>query len=487
MSDLKLALAAAEATASVAYVPSSEMPLFTGSVSEICTGVEFYDLNGDKQTGTKSCSTPECTANGSVGCVTTTAYKSADFTNLLSDNIKAGVTVAGVAGNVTLPAATDVKSGSASYGTSGTEFTPSYSPDFPDVANVKTTDTVNGAAGTLDLSNLLASNIKRGIGVGGVTGNYPSVTSPLLRYSDDGATVGITGADETDLTSFAAQLMAAGNFEYWDSSGVRHTGSGDADIVAGNVKNTVIFENLSLTGTYAGTAPNAWDLRAGTTVGDVAGKLKVNCRNAVRLSGTSGVFDNTTPPAVAGSDIWDTIDDYYGLPASTDFPSSWSVANNYCGGVDDPNSSSDDDNVWKDVTTAGTGGASCADNPTGSPENCTMKDKISGLKWSKLVSTEANWQAAVTTCNELSHNGQTAGTWRLPTQKELMDAFNHGISSAARTDAHWMTLSDMQRVFWSSSSSALTTSNAWNVVLAYGDAYISGKNSALGFGVVCVQ
>jgi hypothetical protein len=492
MSDLKLALTAAEATASVAYMPSSEMQLFTGSVSEICAGVEFYDLNGDKQTGTKSCSTPECTANGSVGCVTTTAYKSADFTNLLSDNIKAGVTVAGVAGNVTLPAATDVKSGSASYGTSGTEFTPSYSPDFPDVANVKTTDTVNGAAGTLDLSNLLASNIKRGIGVGGVTGNYPSVTSPLLRYSDDGATVGITGADETDLTSFAAQLMAAGNFEYWDSSGVRRTGSGDADIVAGNVKNTVIFENLSLTGTYAGTAPNAWDLRAGTTVGDVAGKLKVNCRNAVRLSGTSGVFDNTTSPAAAGSDIWDTIDDYHGLPASTDFPSSWSVANNYCGGVDDPNSSSDDDNVWKDVTTVGTGGASCADNPTGSPgspENCTMQDKISGLKWSKRVTSGVSWQDAITACNASLHNGQTAGSWRLPTQKELLDAYNHGITSAARTDAYWMTLGNMQSLFWSSSSSSRWPTGAWVVVLVDGTAW----ETALGTGkfgnnaVVCVQ
>ena len=288
MSDLKLALTAAEATASVAYSPADGIPLMTVAASEVCSGVEFYDLNGDKQTGTKSCS-----------------------------------------------------------------------------------------------------------------GSLP---------------------------------------------------------------------------------PDAWDLRAGTTVGGVTGQLKVNCRNAVRLSGTSGVFDNTTYPAAAGSDIWDTIDDYYGLPAFADFPSSWSVANNYCGGVDDPNSSSDDDNVWRDVTTTNGTTASTCEATTA---NCTMQDKISGLKWSELASSSATWQEAVTTCVGLTHNGQTAGSWRLPTQKELMDAFNHGISSAARTDVHWMTILDMQRVFWSSSSSALTTSNAWNVVLAHGDAYISGKNS--GLAVVCVQ
>ena len=414
MSDLKLALTAAEATASVAYSPAGGIPLMTVAASEVCAGVEFYDLNGDKQTGTKSCSPPECTANASVGCVTTTSYKSADVTNLLAGNIKSGVSVAGVAGNVTLPAASDVKSGTTSYGATGTEFIPSYSPDFPDLANVKTTDTVNGAAGTLDLSNLLAGNIKSGETVAGVAGEY----------------------------SFAA--------------------------------------------------PDAWDLRAGTTVGGVTGKLKVNCRNAVRLSGTTGFFDNTTSPAAAGSDIWDTIDDYNGLPAFTDFPSSWSVANNYCGGVDDPNLSSDDDNVWKDVTTAGTGGASCADKPDGSPgspERCTMQDKISGLKWSELASSSATWQDAITTCNGSIHNGQTAGSWRLPTQKELLDAYNHGITSAARTDAYWMTLGNMQSLFWSSSSSSRWPTGAWVVVLVDGTAW----QTAMGTGkfgnnaVVCVQ
>ena len=483
MSELKLALTAAEAAASVAYSPAGGIPLMTVAASEVCAGVEFYDLNGDKQTGTKSCSPPECTANASVGCVTTTSYKSADFTNLLAGNIKSGVSVAGVAGNVTLPAASDVKSGTTSYGAAGTEFIPSYSPDFPDLANVKTTDTVNGADGTLDLSNLVSGNIKSGETVAGVAGQYPSATYTLT---------GDTGIADLDSTTFEAKIKSATAFEWFGPDGVLYSGAGNADLnTAANIASGVTI--FGMTGNLvASEAPDAWDLRAGTTVGLVTGKLKVNCRNAVRLLGTTGFFDNTTSPAAAGSDIWDTIDDYNGLPAFTDFPSSWSVANNYCGGVDDPNSSSDDDNVWKDVTTAGTGGASCADKPDGSPgspERCTMQDKISGLKWSKLASSSATWQDAITTCNGLTHNGQTAGSWRLPTQKELLDAYNHGITSAARTDAYWMTLGNMQSLFWSSSSSSRWPTGAWVVVLVDGTAW----QTAMGTGkfgnnaVVCVQ
>ena len=389
---------------------TNDLPIMTFSVSQVCSGITYYDITGNVQTGTKSCGPPaDCTSNAAVGCVTTASYKSADFTTIL------------------------------------------------------------------------ASNIKRGVGIGGVTGNYPSATSPLSRYSDNGSTTATTGSDETDLTNFATQVTSSGTFEYWDSSGIRRTGSGDADIVAGNIKNAVAFENLSLTGTYAGAVPNAWDLRAGTTVGGVTGKLKVNCRNAVQLSGT-GSFNNTTAPASASTtagDIWDTIDDYNGLPASTNFPATWSVANNYCGGVE---TVSGDDNVWKDVTTTnGTTASTCA----ATPGNCTMQDKISGLKWSKLASYSASWQNAITTCNGLTHNGQTAGSWRLPTNKELFEAYNHGITSAARTAANWMTLANMKDYFWSSSSTANQSGYAWNVSLADSNAYSNHMNN--DSTVVCVQ
>ena len=356
----------------------------------------------------------------------------------------------------------------------------------------------NGAVGCVttasyksaDFTTILASNIKRGVGIGGVTGNYPSATTPLPRYSD-GATTATIGNDETDLTNFQTQVTSPGTFEYWDSSGIRRAGSGSANIVAGNIKNTVAFENLSVIGTYTGpvvTPPNAWDVRAGIVVGGVTGKLKVNCRNAVRLSS----FDNTTSPAATGSDIWDTIDDYYGLPASTNFPPTWSVANNYCGGVE---ATAGDNNVWKDVTTTdGVTESTCSVTPG----NCTMQDKISGLKWSNKIEwyerdsrrtdqfrlrTTATWGEAVTRCSALFRNGVSG--WRLPTEKELTDAYNHGISSAARTDANWITLANMQVEvgFWSASSDS--ASYKMSVNFAEGTKRRDGMSSEKN--VVCVH
>jgi hypothetical protein len=117
-----------------------------------------------------------------------------------------------------------------------------------------------------------------------------------------------------------------------------------------------------------------------------------------------------------------------------------------------------------------------------------MQDKISGLWWSKQQ-TNASWWQAVSSCQSLSHNGQTG--WRLPTQKELMDAYNHGIRSAASdrwttgANNNWITEAAMNSYFWSGSTVSSVTGTAWMVYLGYGSTYnISKYNSN---GVVCVQ
>jgi hypothetical protein len=231
----------------------------------------------------------------------------------------------------------------------------------------------------------------------------------------------------------------------------------------------------------AAVAPDPWDVRVGTTINGVSGKLKVNCRNRVNSSlynydgaigsiGTSGV---TTGSAI---DIWDTIDDYNnnasGLPTS--IVTTWG-SNTDCGGVE---SAAGDDNVWKDVTTTSDGVASnCATDD----ERCTMQDKITGLWWSKLQAS-ASWNTALSNCQSLNHNGQTG--WRLPTQKELMEAYTHGIRSAARTN--WMIEADMATWFWSASSVSNTNGSAApRVDLAGGNANSSSKH--LPNRVVCVR
>ena len=148
------------------------------------------------------------------------------------------------------------------------------------------------------------------------------------------------------------------------------------------------------------------------------------------------------------TEIWDTIDDNFGYASATPTYTGWS-SNNQCAGIE---AATGDDNVWKDVTIAGTGGASCSNS--GSPENCSMKDKISGQEWHKADTTTRDWPTALSYCDNLTYNGNT--DWRLPTQKELLEAYNHGILSTANS-TNWITLTNFQQAYWSASTLSGTT------------------------------
>ncbi len=71
----------------------------------------------------------------------------------------------------------------------------------------------------------------------------------------------------------------------------------------------------------------------------------------------------------------------------------------------------------------------------------------------------------------------------MPTDKELLHAYAHGIVSAAR--ANWMTLANMQAYFWSASSFSANTNYAWLVYLGYGGPGYLHKTSV--YAVVCVR
>ncbi|MEI6835093.1 MAG: DUF1566 domain-containing protein, partial [bacterium] len=223
------------------------------------------------------------------------------------------------------------------------------------------------------------------------------------------------------------------------------------------------------------------------TVNGVTGKLKVNCRNRVRTAvynydGAIGSIPQTGVTSGTAIDIWDTIDDYNnnvaGLPPSV--VTAWGN-NTDCGGVE---ATTGDDNVWKDVTTTnGTTASTC----TATPANCTMQDKITGLSWSKLQASAA-WNTAWSNCQSLNNNGQTG--WRLPTQKELMEAYTHGIrsipSSYAAANTNWMTEANFNSLFWSGSSVSSNSVNAWFVNLANGATY-NYNAKYFSYLVVCVR
>lgn len=345
--------------------------------------------------------------------------------------------------------------------------------------------------------------------IAGVSGAYPSAGNPL------------SGADSTaDLTAATlnTQIKSATSFEWFDAAGTRYTGSGDADISAGNIVSGVSVFGTEGTATVAGGI-DPWDLRAGASVNGVTGKLKVSCRNGAKTSwdlsqpiaptadvdidrltyNSHGYSDGhkiwieggTAPTGLAGYavyyvvnsdtntfqlssslggaaiditaaganftlsrkdeglvDFWDTIDD---ASRST---SPWAT-DNQCGGVE---TTAGDGNVWKDVTSTTCDSAG---------DQCRFRDKITKLEWSEAQNggSATDWGRGRIICDGLTFDGQS--DWRSPTQKELMEAYNHGIYSAV--SSNWLTSAQLSgNSVWSGTHSGATNTHAWNVNLSTG-------------------
>ena len=402
-------------TNSLNYTACNTIPVIDRLASQVCSPQQFFDSNGDLQTGTVDCSTDttiaDCTTNNASGCIATTTFKAGDLTNLVAGNIKGGVTVADVQGDQLQLA-------------DPWDFRPGF--------------TVNETSSKLKVNcrnaaNLATFDIDAGQSVTSVTIGSPGVLNVTAHGLANGTAVLLNWTTEpTGLSSAVLYYVV-------NSS----TNSFQLSLYSGG-------PGKSVTTAGVGVTVHRWKAL----------------------------------PAVV--DIWDTIDDSYGLPASTGFPQAWSVANNYCGGVDTPETAADDDNVWKDVTTTdGTTGSTCAETPA----NCTMKDKISGLSWSNSYRVSGSqstltWWSAVKYCNASAYNGQLAGSWRMPTQKELLNAYEHGITSAA--SANWMTLANMQLYFWSASSDSLFLDKV-RTTIAFTNGGMGSVVKTTPYNVVCVR
>jgi hypothetical protein len=377
----------------------------------------------------------------------------------------------------------------------------------------------------VQMSKLTPSVVKYGTTIASVEGLYPSVGYPLE---------GSTPSTE-DLPAFT-NTTGGSTYEWFRSDGTRLTGSiqanetrssttsdqtlnaglyrsvtitGDANLTAPNIKSETMI--LGVEGSYNGvttpscsvdgdtncvvsgifkaantTGMSAWDLRVGKTLAGYSGALKTNCRNTVNSSifnydgydgavgglGTGGVTSGTA------FDYWDTIDDYYGFPSSR--VTAWST-DTYC-----------DSSTWLDRTTTdgGTSFTNC-----GTSSTCIYQDRITNLQVTGILASGGNttntttpatyaWNTAVQACAASTYGGYSAGTWRLPTQKELMSLYEHGIASIVGSS--FITLTNMQTDnFWSSSTYSYSTSVAWYVLLAGGETNASTKGA--NNYVVCVR
>lgn len=540
-----------------------ELPIMVALPALVCEDIVYRDARGEVKTGTRDCSGtalpdcaadaetdcrtnddlpgvvkssiaekvltghtvggvvgtvtvhPDCASDNQVGCVTTSVFKSADVSALAANaaQMRSTVSIAGVSGSMTT---------CATNGGQDCYVTGSYYAATNCAANDSNCFIGTYSSGTqpfkaINFDVITAGVIKKDVVVAGVTGLYPNASFPL-PVSD-------AYADLTAAT-FNAKIIDGATFAWFDRLGVRASHTGDADILAGNIKlNEQIF---GVTGSMVAAAvPDAWDVRAGVSVGGVTGKLKVNCRNGGKLSifdtsmpraATVGASDtitmtnhgfatdapvrvlftaaptnlaldttyyvinltaNTfklaaasgtgTPLAVAGgSDLtvsaWgdgslgtaDTLDDFNATGATVVSATPW-ASTTFCSGIDD-GQPSNDDKVWKDVTTGGCDAT-----------KCRFKDKISGLEWSKERG-ETSWGAAVAACDQ-AYDGVTG--WRMPTQKELINAYEHGIRSAASTN--WISVTDMFEYFWSATTVSDNTTSAATFTFALGRAFSDVK------------
>lgn len=252
--------------------------------TNIKTGISVFGVTGNVVPSAANCS-----SDGEVGCVTTASFKAADMLQAIPGNIKIGEVVAGVTGALSgAPANCSVN------GEQG----------------CVTTATFKAA----DLSNLLSANIKNGVTVAGTAGTYPSLATPLS---------GATGT--ADLTSLAGNAPA-GSYEFFDSVGTRYSGNisdaatitpgtsnqnftasvyrqftvtGDTDLIAGNIRSGISIFGVTgtVTASPANCSANA-EIGCVTTVtfkaADLSNLSAANVKSGIVLAGVTGDYPSAT-------------------------------------------------------------------------------------------------------------------------------------------------------------------------------------------------
>jgi hypothetical protein len=176
------------------------------------------------------------------------------------------------------------------------------------------------------------------------------------------------------------------------------------------------------------------------------------------------------------------------------------------GGVDDYNAGTSSppypaDTYHKTWTACNGGNSYCGTSDTTYAEK---QDPNTGLVWSSEISTSSNWFTAnnckypngllgddgvcntngevACYCVKLTGGSKTGcealgdGNWRLPYQKELMQAY---------IDGSWGNLSNAANSYWSSTTNSSSTYNAWYVTQLYG--YTNNSNKTSTYYVRCVR
>lgn len=504
------------------YLPGAEsLPIITLLPAAVCEDVKYYDQNGAIRTGAMNCSgggfaVANCSAAGQTNCVTTLTFPSMDV---------------------------------SAASTAMTDLNPTnFSAALATNANFEFWDSTGTRYQLSGTSNLSVGNVKSGVLIFGVTGQYPSAAYTLPSAS---------AAPDLDSPTFNAKVKVASAFEYWNSAGSYQLGSGDANLTASNIVAPVsIFGSVGTVSASATLEP--WNIRSGVTINGVLGALKTSCRNKVN----SSIWDAGLPLAVATVDIaLDTLTiNGHNFTANTQVrvggtsaPTGLSLNNTtyYVMYVDANTiklSSSSGPGVQIDLTGSGAnvsvyqwndGLAQAWDTIDDSsangllltnrvlswtPENdcnednwqdvtpttcltaaadCIMKDRISNMMWSEVNPVSGNgpgaspvvWQKSIRQCDDLIFGGHT--DWRLPTEKELMEAHIHGMRNVGYNGTGTERLAgktqynnsyfagDIDLGFWSATTISNQLTHTWNVGMSNGSTFPADKS--ITYHVLCIR
>lgn len=390
----------------------TDLPMIASEPSQVCVGTAYYDGQGAKKTGQKICAAadfPDCKGSMRQNCLAKASYLAADLSTIDARHILAGRSIAGVSGSLNLD---DLYTYCTRDGQRDCRAQAGYvaiNASLVDPSAIKAGVTIAGVAGTLvyptkalcsasktgnckissggaftavDADQLKAEHIRKGKTIGGVTGIYPSAAAPLPYGSLPNLTAG----------TLNQQLQSSGGFQFYDSSGVRYIGHGDNALTKEHlVENVSIF---GVTGTFAASSvamsTDPWDYQHGYSVAGTTGKLKTNCRSLVMPGHPANVDRN-----VAGHlTIEPTI------------------------------------NPWGDERYA------CGSEGWHSDSSCDPRSQICQFKDLK---TKTTWRLgapigtktstdALSYCDALVDGGHS--DWRVPSQKEALQAVINGISAA---------------------------------------------------------
>ena len=110
---------------------------------------------------------------------------------------------------------------------------------------------------------------------------------------------------------------------------------------------------------------------------------------------------------------------------------------------------------------------------SGEEVNC-VTDNLTGLVWARnaYMTVKLSWNSAIVYCEGLSYGGQT--DWRLPNIKELQSLVDYGRYNPAIPLGHPFTSVQLGG-YWSSSSGAGSTGNAWKLQVPNGNVNYEDK------------